>query len=60
MSREKQLATIIRNSSTWIDCIEECRELCELAGLGDELDLADGETFESVMYKAADILEVEI
>ena len=39
---------------------EDCRRLCELAGIEDEWDAADGETFEQVAYKAAEILGVEI
>ena len=37
-----------------------CRELCEEAGMADEWDAADGETFEAVVQKAAEKLGVEI
>jgi len=36
------------------------RELCEEAGLLDEWEAADGETFEEVAYKAAEKLGVNI
>lgn len=39
---------------------EDCRRLCELAGIEDEWDTADGETFEQVVFKAAEILNVRI
>lgn len=39
---------------------EVAEELCELAGLADEWKEADGESFEQVLYKAAEILNVEI
>ena len=39
---------------------EDCRRLCELAEIEDEWDAADGETFEQVVYKAAEILNVKI
>lgn len=54
----EQLATEIRNSDTWIP--ELIEQLCEYAGLSEEYQNADGETFESVVYKAAEILGVEI
>lgn len=53
-----EIAARIRQSSTWDG--DTCRELCDLAGLADEWDAADGETFEAVVYKAANILGVEI
>lgn len=43
---------------TWNE--EGCRELCEAAGLEKEWEEADGETFESVIYAAAEKLGVEI
>lgn len=39
---------------------EDCRRLCELAEIEDEWDAADGETFEQVVFKAAEILNVRI
>lgn len=53
-----EVAARIRESSTWDG--DACRELCDLAGVVDEWDAADGETFEDVVYKAARILGVEI
>lgn len=35
-------------------------ELVKRAGLEDEYEAADGDTFESVIYKAAEVLGVEI
>jgi len=54
----RQLAKKISSSDEWI--LEDCRELCEMAGLEDEWEAADGDTFESVVYKAADKLNVVI
>ena len=53
-----EVAARIQESNTWDG--DACRELCDLAGLADEWDAADGETFEDVIYKAANILGVEI
>jgi hypothetical protein len=53
-----EIAARIWESDTWDG--DACRELCDLAGLVDEWDAADGETFEGVVYKAANILGVEI
>ena len=58
MKRAYEVAEELRNSGEWIP--ELCDELCELAGLEDEWKEADGETFEQVLYKAAEILNVEI
>ena len=38
---------------------EACQALCELAGLKDEWDAA-GDNAEDIVYKAANILDVEI
>lgn len=54
----KELAERIRNSEEWIE--EDVRALCEAAGMGAEFEAADGETFESVVFAAADALGVEI
>jgi hypothetical protein len=39
---------------------EDCRRLCELAEIEDEWDAADGETFEQVVFKAAELLNVKV
>ena len=57
-SEAEILAEKIRNSTEWD--AELLRELCDLAGLSQEWEEADGESFESVAYKAAEILGVEI
>lgn len=53
-----ELAKRIYEADQWID--EDIEELVERAGLKDEYEAADGETFESVIYKAAEVLGVEI
>ena len=53
-----ELAEKIRNSETW-NC-DLLAELCDRAGIFEEWKNADGETFESVAYKAAEILGVKI
>ena len=53
-----EIAKEIRKSDTWdMDLLQQ---LCEAADLGAEWKEADGDTFESVVYKAAEILDVEI
>lgn len=53
-----EIAARIRTADTWSD--EDLTALCELAGLAEEYAAADGETFESVVYSAAEILSVEL
>lgn len=53
-----ELAERIREGDEWNS--EDLAELCEIAGLEKEWREADGETFEQVAYKAAEILGVEI
>lgn len=53
-----ELAKKIAEADQWIE--EDIVELIERAGLKDEYEAADGETFESVIYKAAEVLGVEI
>lgn len=40
--------------------MDAARELCEDAGILDEWEAADGDNFEAVIYKAADILGVNL
>ena len=54
------IASTIREADTWLDCENECDELCWLAGMESEWREADGETFESVLIEAAKKLNVEI
>ena len=53
-----ELAEKIRNSETWN--YDLLAELCDCAGIFEEWKNADGETFECVAYKAAEILGVNI
>lgn len=55
-----KLAEAIRDAHDWESCKDECRQLCEMAGMADEWDNADGETFEGVLDRAADKLHVRI
>lgn len=57
-SEAEILAEKIRNSTEWD--AELLKEFCEIAGLSQEWEEADGESFETVAYKAAEILGVEI
>jgi len=54
----QKIAEKLRNGDQWD--MDLLKELCDLAGLSDEWKDADGDTFETVAYKAADILGVEI
>lgn len=53
-----ELAERIRNADEWN--LNDCAELCEMAGLEDEWEAANGDDFEQVIYKAAEILNVEV
>ena len=53
-----EIAEEIRSSETWDNGL--LAELCEAAGMTEEWNAADGETFEAVAYKAAEKLGVEI
>lgn len=52
------LAEKIRKNPGWN--LDDCRELCDMAGIIEEWEQADGETFEQVVEKAAEILKVDI
>ena len=56
--RAFEIADEIRNAQEWNE--ELCEELCELADMSEEWKAADGESFESVVYAAAEKLGVEI
>lgn len=56
--RANEIANELRNSGEWN--FELLEELCEIADLKEEWLNSDGETFESVAYKAAEILGVDI
>ena len=58
MRKAEEIAEKIRNMDTWDEDL--CRELCEEAGMADEWDAADGETFESIIWRAAEKLGVEV
>lgn len=53
-----ELAKKIRESDTWNN--EQLLQLCEAAGMKEEWELADSESFESIAYKAAEALNVKI
>lgn len=55
-----ELADAIRDAHDWESCEDECKRLCEMAGLSEEWENADGETFEYVLMRAADKLHVNI
>ena len=55
-----ELAEAIRDAHDWESCEDECKRLCEMAGLSEEWENADGETFEGVLDRAADKLHVRI
>lgn len=52
------LAKRIRESQEWN--LEDIKELISYAGLEDEWNAADADEAESIIYKAADILGVEV
>lgn len=57
---DTDLAIVIETSDNW-DCVEEqVREFVKRAELSEEYEEADDVTFEGIIYKAAEILGVEI
>lgn len=54
----QEIAKELRGQDVW--SVELLELLCDEADMLEEYESADGETFESVVYKAADILNVEI
>ena len=55
-----ELAAKIRAAKTWVEVEDELRALCEAAGMADEYKAADGDSFEAVIYKAAERLGVDV
>ena len=55
-----ELAAKIRAAKTWVEVEGELKTLCEAAGMAGEYKAADGDSFEAVIYKAAERLGVEI
>ena len=53
-------ATCNHNAAQWPDVYSEIISLCDAAGMLDDLKAADGETFEGVIYKAAEKLDVRV
>ena len=56
--RANEIANELRSSGEWD--FELIEELCEIAGLEEEWSNADSANFEDVVYKAAEILDVDI
>lgn len=56
----EKYAARIRKSRDWRACWDDVKKLCALAGLDEDLALASGDEFESVIDEAADILDVQI
>lgn len=58
MRNANEIAKEIKEMGTWD--MELLEELCEAADMLEKWNAADGETFESVAFKAAEKLGVEI
>lgn len=58
MMEAQAIAWDLRHSGEWDP--ELCERLAALAGMADEYREADGETFEVVLFRAAEALGVEI
>ena len=58
MRNANEIAKEIKEMGTWD--MELLEELCEAEDMLEEWNAADGETFESVAFKAAEKLGVEI
>ena len=57
-TRAQEIAQELNNSQEWNDAL--LAELCELADMTAGWESADGESFEDVVYAAAEKLGVEI
>lgn len=53
-----KIAEALRSTDTWD--IGLARELCEMAGMAEAFDAADGDAFEEIILRAADKLGVEV
>lgn len=53
-----KIANALRYGEVWN--MDLARELCEMAGMAEAFDAADGDTFEAVVYEAAEKLGVDI
>ena len=58
MRSAKEIAADIRGLSAWDEAL--LSEICDVAGMRDEWNAADGETFETIAFEAAEKLGVEI
>lgn len=56
----EELAEAIREAGDWSECQGEVKRLCELAGLLDEYNEADGDSFECVIDRAAEFFGVTV
>lgn len=56
----KEIAARIKAADNWLDVADEVEVICDAAGMLEELKEADDRTFESVIFKAADTLGVEL
>lgn len=56
--RALEIVNQLNRSGEW--SYELCEELCDLAGLSEDWENADGENFEQVVYEAAKILNVNL
>lgn len=54
----KELEEIVAESDIWIP--EVLEEICRRADMEEEYEAADGETFESVVEKAAEKIGIEL
>lgn len=57
---DEQLADVIRDADYYTDVTDECYELCDRAGLLREWQSADAESFEDVLRKAAEVLDLDL
>mgnify|MGYP004501566285 FL=1 len=53
-----KIADALRSAGTWDMGL--ARELCEMAGMAEAFDAADGDIFEEIILRAADKLGVEV
>ena len=58
MKTYEEIAARIRASEEWNE--EDIKALCEAADMTEEYEAADGDTFETVVFAAAEKLGVEI
>ena len=58
MPDARKIAEKLRDSDTWN--LDDCGDLCQAVGLGEEWDAAAAEDFEEIVVRAGKMVGIEI